>query len=205
MYRYLGSHLNFKILEDFPKIPDHLIEKSFQGMTEARRQIESMDDFQRTDSRTVSPEIKAWIVNDLEFVIWMAENVNFVKGIDKNIVYRKVYSDKNKNFYPPHIDVYRKFVVMYNLSSASGELVFWKEKGKPIFRGGENFDFIRNYDDLEELERFYIPEKTWYIVNSQVIHSVENLSGNREGYQFSVEPRNPIVRKNLNPIFEKVS
>ena len=84
-----------------------------------------------------------------------------------------------------HTDKVRHFVMIYNLLSGGPEsqLCFWQEKNHPILR--EDGLARGRYHDLELIDSVDSPIDVWYIVNGQVLHSVENLTGPRINLQIS--------------------
>ena len=85
-------------------------------------------------------------------------------------------------------------------SNPDQDTVFWQQKGKPVYR--ENAVFV-NEDptmthELVELERYTFPLRTWWYLDSRVVHSVENILGSRIGLQigfwddpFELFPKDP--------------
>ena len=57
-----------------------------------------------------------------------------------------------------------------------------------------------DYSQMDLLEKFVPPVRTWYLTNVQVLHSVENLKAVRENIQFNCEPWDPLVVEHLQPI-----
>jgi hypothetical protein len=87
--------------------------------------------------------------------------------------------------------------MLYNVLDSGGEFVFWQEEGCPITRSFLERQVKKDYSKLKEICRFKPPVKTWYLINSQVIHSVENLTGKRINLQFNLEPTDKLVLENL--------
>lgn len=195
------EHL-YKILPDVPQIPEHFFNQNL--MTDRKNhipQIPNFENFKREDGKTVSPEIKGWFApQDMED--WVNQNIG---PTNRGLIYRKVLVDPEKNFYPPHIDVNRKFIMIYNIVDSGGDFCFWKQKKAPLFRSMLSRSMVFDYDDMELVVKFRIPPKTWYVVTTQVLHSVENLTGVRENIQFNCEPWDPLVVNNLNPLSRKKS
>lgn len=186
----------YKILPDLPQIPEHFFNQNL--MTDRKNhipQIPNFENFKREDGKTVSPEIKGWLApQDMED--WVNQNIG---PTNRGLMYRKVMVDPEKNFYPPHVDVNRKFIMIYNIVDSGGDFSFWQQKKAPLFRSMLSRSMIFDYNDMDLISRFTIPPKTWYIVTTQVLHSVENLTGIRENIQFNCEPWDPLVVNNLKP------
>lgn len=195
--RIIKTEKNWAVLDHLPKIPESILHEELNNqkysLKRHRPQIPSFDGFNRKDGRTQSPEIKAYEVGDT-INNWVCNNIS---PTNRGLLLRQVMVDEQKNFYPPHTDVNRQFVVLYNIVDSGGEFVFWRERGYDDNRGMLSRLLLKDYDQLEEIERFIPPVNCWYIINSAVIHSVENLSGTRINFQFNAEYWDPIVNENL--------
>lgn len=185
----------FKIFDDLPSIPDHLI-NDFMEDKEKRNhypQIPIHTGFNREDGRTESPNIVAVpavkSLND-----WVTENIS---NTNRGLIVRTVNVDGSRNFYPPHIDINRKFVMLYNVLDSGGDFIFWQEEGKSVTRSMLERQICKDYSKLKELCRFKTPVKKWYLINTQVVHSIENLMGKRINLQFNLEPTDKLVLENL--------
>jgi hypothetical protein len=191
----------FKILPDLPHPPEELLQQNL-ATDKANNipQIPHFDGFKREDGQTVSPEIKAWFCPD-NLDKWVQDNIG---PTNRGLIYRKVLIQDDKKFYPPHIDVNRKFVMLYNLVDSGGEFCYWQEKNLPVIRSMLTRAMCFDYSQLTLIEKFVPPVRTWYITNVQALHSVENLSAVRENIQFNLEPWDPLVVEHLKPINRNV-
>jgi hypothetical protein len=187
----------YKILPDLPHPPEELLQQNLAtDKPNHIPQIPHFEGFKRDDGQTVSPEIKAWLCPD-NLDKWVQENIG---PTNRGLMYRKVMIEDDKKFYPPHIDVNRKFVMLYNLVDSGGEFCFWQEKGQPVTRSMLSRAMCFDYSQMDLLVKFKPPVRTWYITNVQVLHSVENLTAIRENIQFNCEPTDPLVMDHLKPI-----
>ena len=125
----------------------------------------------------LKPELEAWIKENI------CDSFNDV-GLKYN------FFTNERTFLAPHTDVTRHYVLIYNLLSGDGDLVFWKETNFPVQRQTFTRHLPANYDDLEEVLRIKTPSQKWFIMNGSVLHSVENLLNDRVQLQVSL---------NLNP------
>lgn len=84
----------------------------------------------------------------------------------------------------PHVDSTRDYTLMYVLKPGGQghETVFYREK--------EHDDLIRplrytvdHYDSVERIGGIQIPIQTWVLLNSRVLHSVENIGEGRVSIQ----------------------
>lgn len=90
-----------------------------------------------------------------------------------------------------HTDFTRDYVLMYNLDTGgeSAELVFWKEKNQDLIRprGTQCGD----YQNLEMVSRVTGPSNVWYLANTRILHSTENVTGRRLNLQISFDTELP--------------
>jgi hypothetical protein len=186
----------YKIFHDLPSIPDELIDEYIEDKTSRHHfpQIPVHTGFiGRDDGRTESPNIIAYPAIQ-KLSDWVTENISHT---NRGLIVRTVNVTDDKNFYPPHIDINRKFVMLYNVLDSGGDFIFWQEEGHPLTRSMLERQVRKDYTKLTEICRFKPPVKTWYLINTQVIHSVENLTGKRINLQFNLEPTDKLVLENL--------
>lgn len=87
----------------------------------------------------------------------------------------------------PHTDITREWVMLYCVyTGGPTSLSIWQQKGHALMR--EPYLALETYDDLELVEQVVGPaEHTWYMFNTQMIHSVENMTGVRLNLQLSFD------------------
>lgn len=195
--KVVATKFLYKVLPHLPHPPEELLNQDLASpKINHIPQIPNFEGFTRDDGKTVSPEIKGWLAPD-NIDKWVQENIG---PTNRGLMYRKVMIEKDRDFYPPHIDVNRKFVMLYNIVDSGGEFCFWRQKGQDITRSMLTRAMCFDYNEMELIEKFTPPVRTWYIVNVQVLHSVENLTAIRENIQFNVEPWDPLCVDNLQPL-----
>jgi len=91
--------------------------------------------------------------------------------------------DKTNSTAVPHTDTTRQWTLMWFTDTGGTDVktVFWQERGHDIVR--EPRYYPKNYEDLIELESHVFDKHRWVLINSQVIHSVENLQSVRKSIQ----------------------
>jgi hypothetical protein len=119
-----------------------------------------------------------------EFEQWVRENIT-PKFMDAGVSYRYCNSDTSG----VHTDHTRDFVLSYNITNGGPKcgLVYWKNKdreGEPLFqeRGIQHL----NFDNLEKLDELTGPDDTWFLLETNIIHSVENIETPRVQFQVSL-------------------
>jgi hypothetical protein len=86
----------------------------------------------------------------------------------------------------PHTDQTRRFAVLYTFDTGGADVrtAFYQEHGYPVER--ELREFGTDYDRLKEVHAVQFPLRTWVIMNTNVLHSVENLVSDRIQIQFGL-------------------
>jgi len=74
-----------------------------------------------------------------------------------------------------------KFYYLLDNGGDNVETIFYKEKNQPLEREStkQNPVAIYDYSTLEEFERIKLPLNQWILLNTNVIHGVENITGPR--------------------------
>jgi len=86
----------------------------------------------------------------------------------------------------PHTDQTRRFAMLYTFDTGGPNVrtAFYQEDGYPVER--ELRVFGTDYSRLREVHAVQFPLRTWVITNTNILHSVENLIGDRVQIQFGV-------------------
>lgn len=106
----------------------------------------------------------------------------------------------------PHVDFRRRYNMVYILDAGGDNVrtVWYKERGHPIERlhaaGPEGKSYwVKNYTDLEVIDDVVLEPGIWYLLNTKIIHSVENITGNRSMFTVSLPDMNQFPWKNRTP------
>lgn len=86
----------------------------------------------------------------------------------------------------PHTDQTRRFAILYTFEAGGPDVrtAFYQEDGFTLER--ELRIFGTDYSVLKEVDAIQIPLRTWVVMNTNVLHSVENLVGDRIQIQFGL-------------------
>ena len=86
----------------------------------------------------------------------------------------------------PHTDQTRRFAILYMFDTGGADVrtAFYQEHGYPVER--ELREFGTDYSKLNEVHAVQFPLRTWVIMNTNVLHSVENLVSDRIQIQFGL-------------------
>lgn len=118
---------------------------------------------------------------------WVRENI-----VDDFIETGLRVSEPVSDTHGAHTDPLRKWKLYYLLERGGDDAVtcFYKEKGYPVVRDLDDQMIVcNNMDELELIEQVTWPMKQWVLINTMIIHSVENIQGYRYNYTVSITPR----------------
>ena len=97
----------------------------------------------------------------------------------------------------PHHDTSRNWTLIWLLNQGGPAVntIYWREKGKPYYRPLVK-EYPTTYDNLEEVCRHSFPLGTWYLLNAQVLHSIEPMiDGGRTALQIGFWDDSPTVAR----------
>jgi hypothetical protein len=165
----------FKVLDDVPAPPQELIDavdrQRRPGMSEIgyfhERRLKNWNGFDLpagVNTRQAYPEFEAWVKQNVTRHIVDA-GVNYV-SIENTGVARSTGA---------HTDGVRAYVMLWDieLGGPDAELCYWQEKGQPVHRPPKTQG--EDLTQLELLDKIRLPRGKWTLVNTTVLHSVENL------------------------------
>lgn len=171
---------------DLPHVPQELIDIAYNNINE---QI-IIKNNQNKDWEWKSKE--KFVVNGLEkqnvafiqydldplVISWMRDNI-ISEGFTDIRISKSTAGDGKL----PHTDNTRDYVLIYMLECGGfkPETVFYKEKSCNLYR--ERGVRIIDYDCVEEIDRVYIPPNHWCLLNTRIIHGVENITDYRISFQ----------------------
>lgn len=194
----IDQHWTYKILRDLPRPPDWLINNIDNGYRP------NIDKYSTDDEHYLSIKERAdWKNQSYDWIQPMASNNNvrhyfehnFVDWIKNNITSEFQFGNSGIMFFDepqlPHTDVTRDFVLLFNLEAGgtNSELCFWQEKGKSLYR--ERMLAVDRSPNLKLIDQIKGPFDCWYLVNTRVIHSVENVEKLRLNLQISFDNEIP--------------
>lgn len=155
---------------NLPSVPQELIDNltvgDVIGTYPSRTCNRNQESFELSDGvyYKSTSEIDSWARHNLPV------DIDFV-GI------RYQHGSLLKSAHGPHSDATRSWALLYTIDNADGKINFWREKDQPLER--DRAVLINDYDSLEHLAEYETPDGVWYLVNGQVIHSVEGLTRSR--------------------------
>jgi hypothetical protein len=124
-----------------------------------------------------------------EFAKWCNDNIT-TETKDAGVNYSIVVDNPNNNLEGgstgAHTDIVRDYTLIYLLSTGgdNAPTVFYQEQGKPAMLPpkSKSCDFKK----LVEIHRVIIPARTWCVLDSRYLHSVEYIKESRVAFQVGV-------------------
>lgn len=113
---------------------------------------------------------------------WARSNVS-----DAVIDMRYTYTEPGKIQTGPHCDMSRNYAVIYLLDAGGTDhhTTFYQEYNQPLIRAkGYHVD---DYNRVHRIFRMQIALHQWTLINTRVLHGVENIGLGRSAVQISLE------------------
>lgn len=137
-----------------------------------------------------------------DFEKWTADNIHpfaYEAGLSVSV-------PKGLPGQGPHCDLRRRYALNYILDCGGDNVrtVWYKEKGFPIERlhdsGPEGKSYWADYPNVEVIDDVVLGPGIWVLLNTRILHSVENITGYRcfltvslpDMFQFPWNNRNPV-------------
>jgi hypothetical protein len=125
--------------------------------------------------RTKNDLVRAWVTQNIN-ADFVDAGVNYTVPVEQPAGLAGVSTGA-------HTDITRDYTLIYLLQTGGDNppTVFWQEEGEPLIRPPktQGVDFER----LTQIDLVTIPLHTWCIIDSRILHSVENLTHNRVALQ----------------------
>jgi hypothetical protein len=118
-----------------------------------------------------------------ELTDWIRNNIN---DQFNDIGLRITDGDRTKSNSIAHTDLTRSYTLLYNLDNADGHINIWQEKGSPLIINTPGY-VVKDYRRLEMIEQIKTPNHVWYLLNSRILHSVENTTRSRINIQIGFD------------------
>lgn len=167
---------------DLPLIPEELIDENNPGVL--FRYNESR--LHTINSNEVISAPGPYHYATPELTNWVIENICSPNNLDYTMVgFKFQLGNPDQHTAGPHSDFVRDYTLIYSVRPAGGKIVYWQELGFPERRHGRQF--ATDFSKLTKIAEFDTPEKTWYLTDSRVLHSVEELTGVRINIQVGLK------------------
>lgn len=178
----------YKILPHLPQVPEEIIQ---QIDLDHRPKINDLGYYHERQLRNWYGRDFAAMINVRtahdEFASWARANIisDFIDAGVNYVLYNR--EDGLPSSTGAHTDGTRNFTVIYNLRTGGPNAMtcFWQERNQDLYRPRKT-----QGEDLTELvyvDSIFIPEKTWTIIDTRILHSVEHLYSSRISLQISLD------------------
>jgi hypothetical protein len=119
---------------------------------------------------------------------WVAENIH--PNIELNM--QGVAFTTGGRYHGAHADATRNYALIYVIDSGGKNVntVFYQEKNQPLLRPrtlAVDRLTVDDYSLLDEFEKVNFPTKKWVLINTRIIHGVENIEKIRIAYQIGFD------------------
>jgi hypothetical protein len=120
-----------------------------------------------------------------EFEKWVKENVT-KHIVDAGVNYVSIEPTDIARSTGAHTDGVRNYVMLWDveLGGDNAELYYWQEKGKPLHRPPKTQG--EDLTQLEFIDKIRLPRGKWTLIDTTVLHSVENLHRTRISLHISL-------------------
>lgn len=125
---------------------------------------------------------------DFSYEQWISDNItNTFQAVMVN--YCQGYPARTST--GAHTDFTRDWLLLYNLrlGGPRSKICFWREIGEPLVRGRKTE--VGKYCNLELVKQIPGPKHVWYLINTRILHSTENVTGLRLNLQVAFDTRFP--------------
>ena len=135
------------------------------------------------------------IVNS-ELTSWLEENIPDISS-RFNILYQTQFSlDNTPSTHIVHTDRLRLTALNYIIDTGGSDVVtsWYKEEGKNLHRlqktpGSQSDSGAVDYKNLQLLESVILEKNNWYIIDTRILHDVDNITATRKSISISFSHR----------------
>jgi hypothetical protein len=181
----------FKLLPDLPAPPQDLIDR-IDLVYRPRGELFSPDN----NEYLSITKVEEWKDQTYNWIKPMASNNNvrypftkeYNQWVCENITDQFNPTNSGVMFFDseqlPHTDTTREYVLLYNVETGGeSQVCFWQEDGYPVLR--ERGLAVERGAHLKLIDKIDGPYNVWYLLNTRIIHSVENTTSRRTNFQVS--------------------
>ena len=183
----------YKIIDELPAPPLNFIELAMELGIQKENQgngaLRVLSDWKGMSYQ--SPKIVRGEFND-EYTQWVKDNI---VGSFKDTGIAEFPGTPNTPSTGAHTDGSREFALIFNINTGGpdAEVCFWREHGQDIIRPRSTQGLSTKKLDL--IDSVKGPEGVWYMLNTRILHSLENIIHTRMNFQISFEKSIPIELK----------
>ena len=177
---------------NLPRVPDKFIERTVSMAQQAsNKQVENTAVNQGDpaytnrkllkDGKEINSRIQYGYKLGDDWEQWVRENIysDFINtggrlSVGTDTTTHGAHADSQHHGTP----VYKLY---YLIDSGGASTLFFKEHGQPIVRVGTTDNICRcdDYSKLEVIDRVQFPAGQWVLLNTNILHGVEDVTGSR--------------------------
>jgi hypothetical protein len=204
MFGWRGGCINIYIsqLESTQMTPDELM--IFPDLPPLPRELYEASDAYDTSKQLAKQIDRICTRKGIKFINTPYDRFDVSPGI-KNWVHEHVgtdYTDIGVSIHGagwacPHHDTSRNWTLIWLLRTGGPavDTIHWLEEGKPYIRPLVK-EYPKTYDNLTEICRHRMPVGEWYLINAQVLHSIEPMpDGGRTAIQIGFWDDSPTIAR----------
>jgi hypothetical protein len=177
----------YKLLPQLPSPPQDMIDRVDRELAPAEMEVGYYQErFLTNWYGKAFPAARNIRIRNDEFAEWAKHNII---GDYKNagLNYCNANPPAYKTSCGAHTDATRIYTLLYNVQTGGPDVTtcFWQEKGHPVIREPKAAGV--DIDQLILLDSIQIPVGQWCILDTRILHSVENLVTARINFQISLD------------------
>jgi len=187
-------------LDHLPQVPEHFITRCFDisklDNLRDKAYIKAPDEYVNRRLLKNGKEYGSRRGNAIEM------GKDWEKWVDENIITNwietgvRISKDNGSPLHGPHTDKPIEKYKFFYLVEPGGDSVYtswYQEKGKPLMR--PHSISVCDYSLVEKVEEIVIPKNKWMLFNTNIMHGVENLKGDRITLIVSISVDHPYLHK----------
>ena len=185
---------------DFPSVPQELIDQVSISLVNVNEDSGYGHQHHINGNKVTACGYEFGRVENLEIVNWMKDNIPTIKQHLENpkVMHKRIFAQAQKfkgtsgyNAHIVHSDYKRIAVLNYHWARGGDTVTtrWYKEKDKPLWKnkqrqGGHQSDDREpvEYENLEILAEVETKPHRWYLINTCILHDVQNLTSDRKGF-----------------------
>jgi hypothetical protein len=180
----------YRILKNLPSVPEHFVDAALElkKYVNTDRPEDNLDDWYKSRKLSINGEIvpvtyQTRLDVNREFYQWVHENIH-PAGFDCGVSFTNGRLGKHQG---PHTDLTRDFTMLYLLEPGGPNTAtyFYLEDGEPVERT-QRQAVCNDFSKLTVLERVQFPLRQWVILNTMILHGVQDIENVRVSFQVSV-------------------
>jgi len=189
----------FYKIQNFPPIPKELLDNLADNLHNNKiiNDIGYGVEHIKNNQKLTACRYTMGDLNSDQLTGWLENNI---LGVESrfNILYQTQQARNNMpSTHIVHSDRERLTALNYIIDEGGEDVItsWYKENNKELFRerktsGGQSDSGFVNYQNLELLKSAKLEKNCWYIIDTRILHDVDNITGTRKSISISFSHRN---------------